>query len=186
MSKELAWAAAFLEAEGSVFIREVGNSKTLTPIVVVNNTELPLIKRWHEAVGGLGSLHGPRVKKGSLGNLPSYRINASFRMAEAILEMLLPYMTPETKRYTRAVKGLALMGDRRRQGYNNLPSIGPELGRVESFADISELWHKTVQSMLFGTLENRAIDYIASIDVIKYGNILTAESMAFDFDLGRN
>lgn len=58
--------------------------------------------------------------------------------------------------------------------------------RPSHFADMTSLWHDTVHSMLWGTLENRGIDYVASIDVIRYGNRLVADSMAYDFDLGRD
>jgi len=37
-----------------------------------------------------------------------------------------------------------------------------------------------------GTLENRGINFVASIDTIAYDNLLAAESMAFDLDMGRD
>lgn len=40
--------------------------------------------------------------------------------------------------------------------------------------------------MWYGTLENKGLDYIASIDTIAYDNFLAAESMAFDLDVGRD
>lgn len=58
--------------------------------------------------------------------------------------------------------------------------------RPSHFPDMTHLWHDTVDSMLFGTVENRGIDYVANIDVIRYGNRLVADSMAYDFDLGRD
>lgn len=58
--------------------------------------------------------------------------------------------------------------------------------RPSEFPDMTHLWHDTVHSMLFGTIENRGIDYVAGIDVIRYGNRLVAESMDFEFDLGRD
>jgi len=112
---ELAWAAAILEGEGSVFLRQSGGSKSWTPIVCITNTELAMVHRWHEAVGYRGSVTGPRRKKGSLGNKPTYRVTASFRKAEEILELLLPYMTPNTKKYAAAQAGLELMAGRPRQ-----------------------------------------------------------------------
>jgi len=38
--------------------------------------------------------------------------------------------------------------------------------------------------MLFATREE--LDYVASIDTMMYGNLLTCDSMAFDFDMGRD
>ena len=61
-----------------------------------------------------------------------------------------------------------------------------ELGRPSSFPDVTTMRHDLVQSMLFGTLDNRGIDYIASIDCIRYSNHLRCDSMAYDFDVGRN
>lgn len=43
-----------------------------------------------------------------------------------------------------------------------------------------------MRRMWRGTLENGGIDFVASIDTISYDNLLAAESMAFDLDLGRD
>lgn len=56
--------------------------------------------------------------------------------------------------------------------------------RPSHFEDMTSLWHDTVHSMLFGTIEGGGIDYVANIDVIRYGNRLVADSMDYDFDLG--
>jgi hypothetical protein len=66
------------------------------------------------------------------------------------------------------------------------PRRSLELGRPSEFPDLTTLRHDLVQSMLFGTLENGGIDYIASIDCIRYNGVYTAASMAYDFDVGRN
>jgi hypothetical protein len=55
---------------------------------------------------------------------------------------------------------------------------------VNTYPDMTSLWHEEAQGMLFS--KKKDLDYIASIDSIKYDNVLTAESMAFDFDLGRD
>lgn len=57
--------------------------------------------------------------------------------------------------------------------------------RPSHFPTMTNLWHDTVHSMLFGQLGD-GIDYVASIDCIRYGNRLVADSMAFEFDLGRD
>lgn len=51
---------------------------------------------------------------------------------------------------------------------------------------MSALWRKTVRRMWRGTLDNGGIDFVASIDTIAYDNLLVAESMDFDIDLGRD
>ena len=58
--------------------------------------------------------------------------------------------------------------------------------RPSHFPDMTHLWYDTVHSMLFGTIENRGIDFVANIDCIRYGNHLLADSMDYDFDLGRD
>ncbi len=58
--------------------------------------------------------------------------------------------------------------------------------RVHNHATMTDLWHKSVRRMWRGTLDNGRIDKVASIDTIAYDNLLAADSMAFDFDLGRD
>lgn len=58
--------------------------------------------------------------------------------------------------------------------------------RAESFDTMTDLWHESVWSMWRGTIENGGLDYIASIDTIRYDNLLEAQSMAYEFDLGRD
>lgn len=58
--------------------------------------------------------------------------------------------------------------------------------RPSHFPDMTALWHDTVHSMMFGTLENKGIDFVAGIDCIRYGSRLVADSMEYDFDLGRD
>lgn len=72
-----------------------------------------------------------------------------------------------------------------RPKYGEWPyTTGPP--RPSQFEDMTDLWHRTVDSMLFGTVEEGGIDYVANIDVIRYGNRLVADSMAYKFDLGRD
>lgn len=49
---------------------------------------------------------------------------------------------------------------------------------------MTELWHNTAQHMLFATRDE--IDFVASADTIMYDNVLSCDSMKFDFDLGRD
>lgn len=57
---------------------------------------------------------------------------------------------------------------------------------IKTFDTMSDLWHGSVDRMWKGTIENGGIDHVAGIDTVAYGNLLTAESMAYDFDLGRD
>jgi hypothetical protein len=52
------------------------------------------------------------------------------------------------------------------------------------FSSQSSFWHKTAQSMLFAKREE--LDFVASIDTMIYDNVLSCDSMRFDFDLGRD
>lgn len=51
---------------------------------------------------------------------------------------------------------------------------------------MTDLWHDAVYTMWKGTLDNGGLDYVASIDTIAYRNLLVADSMQYDFDLGRD
>lgn len=51
---------------------------------------------------------------------------------------------------------------------------------------MTSLWHDSMRRMWRGTLDNGGINFVASIDTIAYDNVLAAESMAFDLDLGRD
>jgi hypothetical protein len=57
---------------------------------------------------------------------------------------------------------------------------------IKNHKDMTSLWHDSMRRMWRGTLENGGIDFVASIDTISYDNLLAAESMALDLDLGRD
>jgi hypothetical protein len=57
---------------------------------------------------------------------------------------------------------------------------------IRHYADMSHLWRNTVRRMWHGTIENGGIDFVASVDTVAYNNLLLADSMAFDIDLGRD
>jgi hypothetical protein len=50
--------------------------------------------------------------------------------------------------------------------------------------DMTSLWHGSMRKMFFATDDE--LDKVASIDTMCYDNELVAESMAFDFDMGRD
>jgi hypothetical protein len=55
-----------------------------------------------------------------------------------------------------------------------------------NYPTLSDLWRKTTRRMWRGTLDNGGLDFVASIDTIAYDNLLMADSMDFDIDLGRD
>lgn len=57
---------------------------------------------------------------------------------------------------------------------------------IDTYDTLSDLWRGSVWKMWRGTIENGGIDYVASADTVAYSNLLTADSVAFDFDLGRD
>lgn len=57
---------------------------------------------------------------------------------------------------------------------------------IVKYNTMSDLWRRTVRRMWRGTLDNGGIDFVAGIDTIAYDNLLVADSMDFDIDLGRD
>lgn len=57
---------------------------------------------------------------------------------------------------------------------------------IKNHRTLSNLWRDSIWRMWRGTFENRGIDFVASIDTIAYDNLLAANSMAFDLDMGRD
>lgn len=55
---------------------------------------------------------------------------------------------------------------------------------VCNYENLTDLWHNEVDKQLFAT--TRELDFVASIDTIRYDNLLSCNSMAFDFDMGRD
>lgn len=56
---------------------------------------------------------------------------------------------------------------------------------IKNYPDLTTLWHQSMRTMWRGKVGN-GIDRITSIDAICYDNLLACESMAFDFDMGRD
>lgn len=57
---------------------------------------------------------------------------------------------------------------------------------IKNHSTLSNLWRDSIWRMWRGTLDNGGIDFVASIDTISYDNLLAAESMAFDLDMGKD
>lgn len=55
---------------------------------------------------------------------------------------------------------------------------------IVHYDTLTDLWHVSAQKMLFAKEED--LDFIASIDTMCYDNVLSCDSMRFDFDLGRD
>lgn len=57
---------------------------------------------------------------------------------------------------------------------------------IETYDTLSDLWRESIWKMWRGTTDNGGIDFVASIDTIAYDNLLQADSMEFDLDMGRD
>lgn len=52
------------------------------------------------------------------------------------------------------------------------------------YSTLTDLWHKSAHKMLFMTREE--LDFIATADTMVYDNVLSCDSMEYDFDAGRD
>lgn len=55
---------------------------------------------------------------------------------------------------------------------------------VHHYETLTDLWHKEMERQLFA--RRKQLDFVASIDSIRYDCLLSCDSMAFDFDMGRD
>lgn len=55
---------------------------------------------------------------------------------------------------------------------------------VANYKNLTQLWHCEMEKQLFATREQ--LDFIASIDTIRYDCLLSCDSMEYDFDAGRD
>jgi hypothetical protein len=58
------------------------------------------------------------------------------------------------------------------------------LSHVHHYDTLTDLWHKEMERQLFA--KRKELDFVASIDTIRYDCLLSCDSMAFDFDMGRD
>lgn len=58
------------------------------------------------------------------------------------------------------------------------------MGHYLKYPTLTQLWHRTAHKQLFATHDE--IDFVASIDTCRYDNVLSCDSMEYDFDMGRD
>jgi hypothetical protein len=100
--EELAWAAGFFDGEGSIHLGPAypGKTNRKCPRIGIGQSgeHAPaLLKRFQDAVGGLGSIGGPYEKYGdkAFNRLPRYQFAAGgFPSVQAITAMLWPFLGP--------------------------------------------------------------------------------------------
>lgn len=56
--------------------------------------------------------------------------------------------------------------------------------RTAHYKDLTELWHREAETMVMAKKEE--IDFVTGLDVIRYDNLVSCDSMAYKFDLGRD
>lgn len=55
---------------------------------------------------------------------------------------------------------------------------------IVNYKDLTTLWHKSASHMLMATRDE--LDAVSALDTMIYDNVLSCDSMAFDFDMGRD
>jgi hypothetical protein len=55
---------------------------------------------------------------------------------------------------------------------------------VAHYETLTDLWHEEMETQLFAT--RRELDFVASVDTIRYDCLLSCDSMQYDFDMGRD
>jgi hypothetical protein len=58
------------------------------------------------------------------------------------------------------------------------------MSHVANYDTLTELWHGEIEKQLFA--KRKDLDFVASIDTIRYDCLLSCDSMSFDFDMGRD
>lgn len=58
------------------------------------------------------------------------------------------------------------------------------MSHIHHYPDLTGLWHGELERQLFA--KKKELDFIATIDTIRYDCLLSCDSMAYDFDMGRD
>lgn len=96
---ELAWAAGFYDGEGST--GTTGRGRNCYLRAAIDQVEPEPLRRFREAVGGLGSITGPHEREGN--RRPVWHYYATHHDAIQVLELLSPYLSdPKRKQYREA------------------------------------------------------------------------------------
>ena len=96
--EELAWAAGFFDGEGTTHL----NRRRWPRVGVVQTGEyaMHLLRRFQEAVGGLGKIYGPRQQRGNWAMAWYFKTNR-FEEAQAIIAMLWAFLGPAKREQAR-------------------------------------------------------------------------------------
>jgi hypothetical protein len=101
-SLEVAWAAGFFDAEGSVTLSEHRTPSLEVPQAEVDGRPSSCLVRFHKIVG-VGRLSGPRVVPSPWSRLPQYRwVAASLTDVRTVAEILAPMLGPEKRSQIRS------------------------------------------------------------------------------------
>jgi hypothetical protein len=100
--EELAWAAGFFDGEGSIHLgkNDPGKHRRCPKMSIGQSGETApiLLKRFQDAVGGLGSIggpYGPYPNQKSFNRLSTYKWGAGgFPSVQAACAMLWPFLGP--------------------------------------------------------------------------------------------
>jgi hypothetical protein len=101
--EKLAWAAGFFDGEGHASISRKGNGAKF--YLAVSQTDLKILERFQDAVGGIGHINGPH---NYYGTKDIWRWSAtSFEDAQAVSLMLLSFLSDY--KTTQIMNGLTFM-----------------------------------------------------------------------------
>jgi hypothetical protein len=100
---ELAWAAGFFDGEGSTMVARC-KPKAVEYYyfrLSVGQTNPETLERFQRAVGGMGAISGPRLRKD--GRKPFWQWQLTGQKGIEVMEQLWPYLSEEKRnQYVRA------------------------------------------------------------------------------------
>lgn len=86
--RELAWAAGLFDADGCISISTVTQSPKLRhPVLDLSMTDEDAVRRFHRAVGGVGTIHHRKPQREGWRPLLVWKAN-SFEHAQAVVALL--------------------------------------------------------------------------------------------------
>ena len=105
---EVKWAAGLYDGEGSSFLKSGNNPMYRYPVISVTNTDTEVLRRFNNAVGGLGRIDGPYNYNPKHKPKWILRIDG-FERAQAVIAMLWGDCSTAKRDQARATLGGVVM-----------------------------------------------------------------------------
>jgi len=109
VSIELAWAAGFYDGEGCTTLKNCGKNRSYPgyvrwyPRVAISQNDDFVLLRFQDAVGGVGTVRGPRWSPSMKNSKPRYVFETTGSGAVAVLQLLWPYLSPQKQEQAKGV-----------------------------------------------------------------------------------